>query len=199
MARTQALDYDKRRDAIMQTAADLYAAQGFLGTSVAEIARAGAISKSLLYHYYQSKEDILFDVMDSHIEALVEATKAVLAQDAAPADKVRALSARLMEVYVGAQSHQKVLLNELVNLPEARRQAVIDHQRWLLDAVDQLVSEIRPDLAQDRARRRATTMLFFGMLNWTHTWYDPKGPVSPPDFAAMSAETFLAGLRATAS
>lgn len=194
MARTQAADYDKRREAIMRTAADLYAARGFLGTSVGQIAETGNISKSLLYHYYQSKEDILFDVMDSHVEALLEATKTVLAEDLPAPDKIRRLSARLMEAYVEAQSHQKVLLNELVNLPEARRRIIVDHQRWLLDAVDGLVAEIRPELAKDHARLRATTMLFFGMLNWTHTWYDPSGKVKPATFAAMAADSFLAGL-----
>ena len=196
MARTQAADYDKRREAIMRTAADLYAARGFLGTSVGQIAETGAISKSLLYHYYQSKEDILFDVMDSHIEALIEVTKAVLEEPLPAAEKIRLLSARLMEAYVEAQSHQKVLLNELVNLPGPRQKIIVDHQRWLLDAVDRLVAEIKPELAKDHPRCRATTMLFFGMLNWTHTWYDPAGKIQPAAFAAMAADTFLAGLAA---
>ena len=196
MARTQALDYDKRREAIMKTAAELYAARGFLGTSVAQIAEACQTSKSLLYHYYPSKEDILFDVMDSHVESLVEAAQAVMAQPLRAEDKVRHLAARLMDMYLDAQAHQKVLLNELVNLPEARRQIIIDHQKSLLDTVDRLVAEIRPQLSGKRPQRRATVMLFFGMLNWTHTWYDPAGPVSPPEFASLAAETFLSGLTA---
>ncbi len=41
-------------------------------------------------------------------------------------------------------------------------------------------------------------MLFFGMLNWTHTWYDPKGPVKPEAFARMASDVFLGGLEAGA-
>ncbi len=196
MARTQALDYDKRRDAITQTAAKLYAAQGFLGTSVAQIAQACQISKSLLYHYYPSKEDILFDVMDSHVQTLVEATREVESQDLAAADKLGRLAQALMGHYVGAQAYQKVLLNELVNLPEDRRAVIVDHQRQVLDVVDRLIVVLRPDLAKRRPDRRAMVMLFFGMLNWTHTWYDPSGPVAPAKFAAMASDTFLSGLQA---
>ncbi len=199
MARTQALDYDRRREAIMETAAKLYAAKGFLGTSVAQIAVACETSKSLLYHYYPSKEDILFDVMDSHVQALVEAAKRVEEMEISAADKIRRLADDLMAVYVGAQAHQKVLLNELVNLPEDRRRIIIDHQRQLLDIVDRQIIEIRPDLAKHRAERRAMMMLLFGMLNWTHTWYDPAGPVTPARFAALAAESFLKGLRPAAS
>ncbi|WP_168073800.1 TetR/AcrR family transcriptional regulator [Caulobacter sp. SSI4214] len=199
MARTQAIDYDRRREAIMETAAKLYAAKGFLGTSVAQIAVACETSKSLLYHYYPSKEDILFDVMDSHVQALVEAAKRVEEMEISAADKIRRLADDLMAVYVGAQAHQKVLLNELVNLPEDRRRIIIDHQRQLLDIVDRQIIEIRPDLAKHRAERRAMMMLLFGMLNWTHTWYDPAGPVTPARFAALAAESFLKGLRPASS
>lgn len=196
MARTQALDYDKRREAIMTTAAHLYAARGFLGTPVSQIADACKTSKSLLYHYYPSKEDILFDVMDSHVQSLVEATREVEALDLPAEDKIRRLAEALMDLYVGAQDHQKVLLNELVNLPEDRRAIIVDHQRQVLDAVDSLIVTLRPDLAKHRPERRAIVMLFFGMLNWTHTWFDPSGPVTPAKFAGMASETFLSGLRA---
>jgi len=39
-------------------------------------------------------------------------------------------------------------------------------------------------------------MLFFGMLNWTHTWFNPSGPVRPAQFADMVSDTFLAGVKA---
>jgi AcrR family transcriptional regulator len=194
MARTQALDYDRRREAIMQTAAQLYAQRGFLGTSVAQIADACKTSKSLLYHYYPSKEDILFDVMDSHVRALVDAAREVERLDVEPAAKITRLAHELMHQYVGAQAHQKVLLNELVNLPEARRKTVIDHQRQLLDIVAQMVGDLRPGLKANKSERRAEVMLLFGMLNWTHTWYDPAGPVTPDRFAEMASRMFLSGL-----
>ncbi|WP_165191480.1 TetR/AcrR family transcriptional regulator [Caulobacter soli] len=196
MARTQALDYDKRREAIMETAAKLYAAHGFLGTSVSQIADACRMSKSLLYHYYPSKEDILIDVMDSHVQSLVAAAREVEAEDLPAPQKIRRLAEALMGLYVGAQAHQKVLLNELVNLPEDRRRIVIDHQRQLLDLVDRMVTAMRPDLGGKREERRALVMLFFGMLNWTHTWYDPTGAIRPAKFASMASETFLSGLEA---
>ena len=103
-----------------------------------------------------------------------------------------------MGLYVGAQAHQKVLLNELVNLPEDRRAIIVGHQRQVLDVADRLITALRPDLARRRPDRRAMVMRFFGMLNWTHTWYDPSGPVMPARFAGMASETFLSGLHAGA-
>lgn len=194
MARTQAADYDKRREAIMETAAGLYARHGFLGASIAQIAAAGKTSKSLIYHYYPSKEDILYDVMDSHVRSLVEAASAIDESDAAPEIKIHRLAHELMARYEGAQAHQKVLLNELANLPETRRKEIVDHQRALLDIIDRLLLEIRPDLANDRPQRRAITMMFFGMLNWTHTWFDPTGPVTSAHIANIASAMFINGI-----
>ena len=194
MARTQAADFDKRREAIMDTAAGLYATKGFLGASVAELASACQTSKSLIYHYYPSKEDILFDVMDSHVQSLVEAARAIDAAESDPVAKVRLIATSLMKLYAGHEANQKVLLNELANLPPDRRAIIVGHQRQLIDLMDAVLVAIRPDLAGNRPQRRALVMMFFGMLNWTHTWFDPTGPVKNPEIAEMASSIFLAGV-----
>jgi hypothetical protein len=38
------------------------------------------------------------------------------------------------------------------------------------------------------------TMLFFGMINWTHTWFRPEGPVSGEALADMAVDLMLGGL-----
>jgi AcrR family transcriptional regulator len=195
MARTQAANFEQRREAIMATAARLYARRGFLGASVSEIAAACKTSKSLIYHYYPSKEDILFDVMDSHVQSLVKAAREIEAGPASAEDRIRAIAVALMKLYAGAEPNQKVLLNELGNLPDERRSIIVEHQRQLLDIMDRLLLEARPDLANDKPHRRALTMMFFGMLNFTHTWLNQSGPISGSEIAMMAANIFIAGLR----
>ena len=70
MARTQSADYDRRKQAIVETAASLFAKRGFLGTSVADIAQACRTSKALVYHYFSSKEDVLYAAMSAHLGRL---------------------------------------------------------------------------------------------------------------------------------
>lgn len=179
----------------MDTAAKLYAQRGFLGASMSEIAAACKTSKSLIYHYYPSKEDILFDVMDSHVQSLVEAARRIEDGEGQPDAKIRAIADALMKLYAGAEANQKVLLNELGNLPPERRSIIIEHQRLLLDIMDRLLLEVRPDLSASKPLRRATVMMFFGMLNFTHTWFDQTGPVSGADVAKMAANMFIAGIK----
>ena len=193
MARTQAADYEQRRAAIVEKAAALFARQGFNGASVADLAKACETSKSLIYHYYPSKEDILHAVMASHVDTLMDSVVEVQAQSSPARDRLHDLIHLFMHHYVGAADRQKVLLNELDKLPESRRGEVIGKQRRIVAAVTALLVEIMPDLASDAAQASATTMLLFGMINWTHTWYDPAGALSPDDIADLTLGLILRG------
>ena len=190
MARPQSPDYDKRRDAILRAAARLYARNGFQGASVADLAKACGTSKSLIYHYFPGKDDVLYDVMTSHLDALVEAAETATRSGSAE-QQLRALTLAFMRLYAGAADSHKVLLNELDNLPPARRTEVVAKQRRIIGAVEALIGQLQPSA---EAQALSLTMLFFGMINWTHTWFRPKGPVSPEQLAEMAVDLMLEGL-----
>lgn len=194
MARTQAADYDQRRLAIVEAAAALYAERGFLGASLVEVAQACKASKSLIYHYYASKEDILYDVMASHIQTLNLAADAVERTQDPPEVKLRKLTHAFMGRYVGAAARHKVLLNELGHLPPDRRAQIVDRQRRLIQVVEGLLRKIQPKLRSRRKFARPAAMLYFGMINWTHTWFDPNGQATPDEVADMVVDVMTGGL-----
>ena len=194
MARPQSPDYDKRRDALVAAAARLYAEKGFKGASVADLAGACKTSKSLIYHYFPSKEDILYDVMASHLELLAEAAEqAVASVGSDPKQRLHALAHAFMAVYSGAADRHRVLLNELDNLPAERRADVIAKQRRIISVVESQIKEVRQDLASG-AQARALTMLFFGMINWTHTWFRADGEMPAEALANLAVDLMLNGL-----
>lgn len=198
MARTQAAEYDERKEAIVDAAAALFAREGYNGASVADLAKRGRISKSLIYHYYQSKDDILYDVMISHVRALEAAAEEATAGTAPPERKLRELTHRFMALYVNAADRHKVLLNDLDHLPKARRAEIVAVQRRLIEMVQRLLVEIEPGLKRKSGAAFAAAMLFFGTINWTHTWFDPKGAVSAGALAEMAVDLTLGGVRRAA-
>jgi AcrR family transcriptional regulator len=193
MARPQSPDYDKRRAAILAAAAGLYARRGFAGASVADLAKACSTSKSLIYHYFPAKDDILYAAMAAHLDALVAAAEEAT-RDGNAEQQLRALTHAFMRLYVGAEDSHKVLLNELDNLPPPRRVEVVAKQRRIIGAVEALVREIRPGPAE---LTLPLTMLFFGMINWTHTWFRPGGAVSADDLAELAVDVMLNGAQAS--
>jgi AcrR family transcriptional regulator len=194
MARTQAPEYDERKLAIVETAAALFARDGFNGASVADIAKRGKISKSLIYHYYTSKEDILYDVMISHVRELEAAAEEIASDETSAETKLRDLTHRFMALYVGAADRHKVLLNDLDNVPKNKRAEIISVQRGLIETVRQLLVEIEPKLSKKPGAAFAAAMLYFGTINWTHTWFNPEGVVNADTMAEMAVDLTLGGL-----
>ncbi len=187
MARTQAEDYGEKRAAIVEEAAKLFAARGFDGASLADLASACGMSKSLFYHYYPSKEAILHAVMDEHMEDLLTAVDDQPTDD--PARALQRFARRLLRLYAGAADRQKVLLYDLARLPAAERRAIVAKEKKLIAHVEEILARAEPKA--DRAALRARTMLFFGMLNWTHTWLKPGAGLTRDEVADLAASTTL--------
>ena len=71
MARPKSLQHDLRRDEILDIAAQCFAERSYAAASMNDIAAAGGTSKARLYHYYESKEAILFDLLDRYTQRLL--------------------------------------------------------------------------------------------------------------------------------
>ncbi len=191
MARTQAADYDAKRDAITHHAARLFARKGFAAASLSDLAERCKVSKSLIYHYYASKEVILFDVMNEHIDELLEVVGSVAIHETKPEQSFHELTRDLLQHYVGAADKQKVLLYELDSLPRESKSEIVSKQRRIIRRVEEILTAARPSFGKNRAALRAKTMLYFGMLNWTHTWFNPKGAVTRDGLANMASDLIL--------
>lgn len=179
--RKQLPDYEEKRTTILDAAAALFAKEGFDRTSVGAVAASCNISKSALYHYFPSKEDMLYEVCASFISGIQDEIDKFDCSTSGGSllDELRALLRIIMRRFAQGIDRQTVLLNDVNLLPAGRRNAIAAQQRKVLNRVQSLMLNIRPDLVSDPAEGRVRAMLMFGMLNWTMNWYDPAGPVGP--------------------
>ena len=72
MARTRSENYDGIHLGILTNAARLFSAQGYMRASIADLADACKLSRGALYHYFNSKEAILFAILDAHIREMIQ-------------------------------------------------------------------------------------------------------------------------------
>ena len=84
MARKRAPGFEAQREDILAAAARLFASQGFSATSMNQVAEACGVAKPTLYHYFQDKNDLLAQICDSHVHALLALVEEVKAQRLAP-------------------------------------------------------------------------------------------------------------------
>jgi AcrR family transcriptional regulator len=195
MARTRAATYDAQRQVILETAAEAFAELGFPSASMNDIARRCRMSKGLLYHYYASKEQLLFAVAEQYTRGLVELVRAVEGRVPDPAQRLPELIRAFLEEYQSSHARHMVLLHDLRFLPESERRAVVGNQRRVIEA---FVAAVRAAhrLPDDFPVVKPVTMMLFGMMNWTFAWLKPGKGISYAQYAELVTEVFAAGVAA---
>ena len=193
MARTRANDYDKKRRGILSQSAILFAEHGFTGTSITMIADACGVSKALMYHYYRSKDAVLFDLLEDHLRKLVAVVEAAAQTAGAAEEKLFAISAALLEAYRGADAEHQVQISSLKLLPPAQQETLKDMERKLVAIVSDAIADAFPRAAKKRHLLMPLTMSLFAMLNWHYLWFrDGKG-ITREKYARMVTGLILSG------
>lgn len=192
MARPRAADHFEKRNAILARAADLFAQHGYDRASIAMIAEASGVSKTLVYHYWRDKEELLFDVLAQHLQHLVEVVRAV-GDPAQPARlRLEMIAVALLDAYRDADAVHRVQIACLSLLSAQRQEALRSLERALVAEVAGTIAEMNPKLGRQRDLLKPVTMSFFAMLNWHYLWHREDGPLARQDYARLVA-TMIAG------
>ena len=190
MARTIAKDHDEKRVGIRVAAARIFAAQGVDRASMSAVAKACGISKALIYHYYEGKAELLYDILECHLEGLNTVVDAV--PDAAPREYLRAVVLEIFLAYAGADDLHRILINSKDVLGDQQQAGVNGIQRRLIGKVSAAVQAVAPEL--EAGKLHAVTMSLFGMLNWYFMWSRSEDEAARREYAALVAELFMDGV-----
>lgn len=196
MARTRAADFDEKRRSILDSAAAVFAKLGMERASMAQIAQENNVSKALLYHYYPSKDLLIFDIGRTHLVELEAAIIEADRPDLEPRARLRHLIGGVLENYRTASNFHQVLLNGTGSLTDAQRLELREMERRIVKAFSDVLVDINPALAESRAGVTPVTMSLFGILNWVYTWFRPTGALSREGYADMVTALFLDGASA---
>ncbi len=186
MARPQSADYEDQRRAILDAAAQVFAATSYPAATMADVARALTTSKARLYHYYESKEAILFDLLERHTQRLVSLTE----QTSELASLIRLFLAE----YQTSVTRHVALLNDVKFLSVEKRQLILDRERAVVAAFGRALAAAYPQIPP--AQLTPKTMMIFGMINWTFTWLKADGTLSYADYAEQVIATLETGIAA---
>lgn len=206
MARPRSADHHLKRDEILDAAAACFAQLSYPAASMQEVAARLGTSKARIYHYYESKEALLFDLLDRYTQRLL----AVIGETEAQAQRRKLddkaalhalIEAFLVEYESSATKHvallsdTKFLSDEAMDQTASQREIILQRQRDIVSAFTRFLRRAYPERLTD-ANQTALTMMLMGMINWTFTWLRPDGPISYAQFAKEVVETLEKGFAA---
>jgi AcrR family transcriptional regulator len=201
MARTMASDdsgrsakWQERREAIVDTSAQVFARRGYHATGIAELCEVNGFGKGAFYYYIGSKEELLAAIHDRVMDEVMLGADRVAEAGGSPSEQLTMLGAELLDVIHRYPDHVWVFLHEFPALTAERadqfRERRRDYERRVEDVLRAGIDsgEFRP------VDPWLTARAWLGMHNYTYLWLHADGPVSARDVAKPFADIFVRGI-----
>jgi AcrR family transcriptional regulator len=183
-----------RRVEICRTAAQIFRDRGYDATSVSDIARALGMTKAGLYHYFDSKEALLYEIMVYGLERVRDDVVLPVRKIRDPEERLRQIVMRHARIATDGHGAVAHLGDEIRALPTGARRQVEERMRLYVDLIRGTLQELR---AAGRLRRVDPTVAAFsvlGMILWLPRWFRQDGRLSQKRVAHEIAELAMAGL-----
>ncbi len=187
------------RQEILRASARLFQQQGYDGTSMNDVAAALKLSKGGLYHHFQSKDEILFDLMSHAMDITEEKVLKPVKAIADPEERLRTLIRLHIGVVLSERDREiTVMLHENHPLSPALRKRINARKKDYIHFVENLIAEVQAKLQSTRQSKgtvtpRAAAFALLGMINWIYQWYRPEGSLQQENLAQQYTEIFFQG------
>ena len=179
---------------IYTKAAEIFHEQGFDATSMSNIAAAVDLTKAGLYYYIESKEDLLFAIMNYAMERLetmvVEPSRGI--ED--PEERLKSIIARHARLLTEGTKAITILTDEIEGLKAKHRKQILDRKRVYMDFVRDTLEALRAAGKLRDVNSTVATFSLFGALLWLPRWYRPEGPLTPDQIVTEITNIATGGL-----
>jgi AcrR family transcriptional regulator len=186
----------RARATLVEVAVANFAALGYHGTTMRDIARDAGVTVASIYHHFPAKQDLLQEIMiDTMRSVLACSREALLDSDSAPAAQLDAIVRTWIEYHTGHQREALIGSSELRSLDESGRRIVValrDEQEALFRGIIERgcrLDEFRTEFPREAAR--AVISMGYSIASW----YRPGGELSPDEMAVRYCELARAIVR----
>ena len=185
-------------DDVTRAAVRLFAAQGYANTSVQQIVEAAGVTKGAMYHYFESKDDLLFAIYERMLSLQKSHLDEIIARGGPVDDVLRAVCIDVVETSIEFLPEGTVFFRSQHMLTAPRQQEVVRRRREYHDEFAALVAP-RAGRGSYRTDIPHAVLIanFFSDIHYLSHWYDPDGPESATLVAEQLTDLFLTGIRRT--
>ena len=186
-------------DRVTAAALDLFATQGYATTSVQQIVEAAGVTKGAMYHYFQSKDDLLFAIYDRMLALQKAHLDEIVAAGGPVEDVVRAVCVDVVETSIDFLPEGTVFFRSMHMLTEPRLKEVTQRRREYHDEFAALLRRGQDEgVFRTDVPRPLLVAHFFSDVHYLSHWYSPEGPETKSEVAEQLTELFLRGIRTAA-
>lgn len=187
-------------DRLSRAATRLFAERGFESASVQDIVTGAGVTKGAMYHYFDSKDDLLYAIYHRILAMQTARLEEFAAAAGGIEERLRGATVDVVETTLANIDEMIVFFRSQHMLDAAKQATVRAERRAYHERFRAMVEEGQRDGVL-RAEIPADMVVFFlfGALHDITTWYRPDGPLGARAIGDHYAELLLGGLRAKAA
>jgi TetR/AcrR family transcriptional regulator, cholesterol catabolism regulator len=183
--------FDRRQEELVAGAAREFARRGYDQTTMHELAASLGVATGALYHYFSAKEQLLRAICDQLMEPLLASARQLVADEAEPAERLRGL-VRLWVAHACAHRDHMLVFQQERHVIESG-----PHWRSVRDsrkAFERVLAGALDDVGADGLQLEPGLSLraLLSMVNYTPSWYRPRGALRPEQIADGYVDLLLA-------
>jgi AcrR family transcriptional regulator len=185
------------KERLLRVATRLFARNGFEGTSVQDIVDAAGVTKGAMYHYYGSKDDLLYEVYHQLLSLQTTRLSDIAKGSGSAEERLRAAAIDVVESSLANLDDMIVFFRSLHMLPEDRQNQIRAERRAYSDQFKALVEEgMTAGMFRTEVPADIVVHYYLSAINQLGSWYRPDGPLSPRQVGEQYTELLIGGLRA---
>jgi len=161
-----------RREEIITAAAKIFAAKGYLATTLDEIAHEIGVSKPALYYHIKNKEEILREIIGRMMEPM-EAVVKVGKSSIPPLERVESIIRMLVDFAVKRKETTLIALEQSRILPKRSQDALRRRQKEVEDVLQDTLKEGKEQGVFDVGDIKMASFAILAVSNWIYRWYQP--------------------------
>ena len=185
--------FDRRLAKILRHATEVFYEKGYEGASMRDLSRASGMSLAGLYHYFESKEKLLYLIQRHTFTTIVERLRERLTSSHDPEERIRIFVRNHLEYFLGNQKAMKVLSHEDDVLKNGFGSEIAALKREYYRTCLGLMEDYKRSSGNGFSCRIAVLSLF-GMMNWIYTWHNPRVDADARQLALQMGDLFLHGI-----
>jgi len=185
-------------DQVLKAALDLFATQGYATTSVQQIVKAAGVTKGAMYHYFTSKDDLLFAVYERILSLQKRRLDEITAEGGPAEDVLRSVCEDVVVTSIDFLPEGTVFFRSQHMLVPERQKEVKRRRREYHDEFAALLVRGQSEGSfRDDIPVPVLIAHFFSDVHYLSQWYSPDGPEDKNQVARQLTELFLRSIRRT--
>lgn len=183
-------------DRLLAAATRLFAERGFERTSVQELVEAAGVTKGAMYHYFTSKDDLLFAVYERVLSMQTARLSGFVESEGPVDERLHAAAADVVMTTVDNLDDTIIFFRSLHMLSPGRQAEVRKERRRYHELFRSLIEEgVREGVFQSRIPADIVINHYFGAVHHLSMWYRAGGGLTGAQVGAYYADLLLASLR----